>query len=77
MNPTITDVASEPLALDFSDHVHVAGELLTGFVNLNVALAQAQNIDTIVVKIRGSQKTFVYRATHAYKSSMQLTYTLH
>jgi hypothetical protein len=60
------DAASEPLILNFSDHVHVSGELLTGSVSLNVDLAQAQKIDSVLVKIRGLQKTCVYLMIYTY-----------
>jgi hypothetical protein len=56
---THTGSISEPILLHFQDHVRVAGEVIQGRVDLNVALAQKDGIEHLRIKFRGSIETYV------------------
>jgi hypothetical protein len=45
------------LTLYFEDRVRVTGEALQGRVDLNMAMAQEQNIQKVHVKLRGGIRT--------------------
>ncbi|KAJ7287051.1 hypothetical protein C8J57DRAFT_1282667 [Mycena rebaudengoi] len=52
-----TKSTSEPISLHFQDLVRVAGEIIQGRVDLNVALAQMDGIKHLRLKFRGSIHT--------------------
>ncbi|KAJ7287058.1 hypothetical protein C8J57DRAFT_1707457 [Mycena rebaudengoi] len=54
-----TNSTSEPISLQFQDLVRVAGEIIQGRVDLNVALAQQDNIEHLRIKLRGSIHTTI------------------
>ncbi|KAJ7287049.1 hypothetical protein C8J57DRAFT_1282661 [Mycena rebaudengoi] len=51
--------SSEAISLQFQDLVRVAGEIIQGRVDLNVALAQEDNIEHLRIKLRGSIHTTI------------------
>lgn len=46
-------------ALDFRDSIWVAGEIISGRVDLNVACAQDDGIETLCVNLKGFIVTYV------------------
>ncbi|KAJ7287062.1 hypothetical protein C8J57DRAFT_1707461 [Mycena rebaudengoi] len=59
-----THSTSEPISLHFQDHVRVAGEVIQGRVDLNVALAQKDGIEHLRIKFRGSIETTIKRSAY-------------
>jgi hypothetical protein len=55
----LDNTPTEPIVLNLAQDIHVSGELLTGTVELNVALAQERNIESIRVKLCGFGSTYV------------------
>ncbi|KAF7344476.1 Arrestin-N domain-containing protein [Mycena sanguinolenta] len=49
--------ASQPIILHFQNVLRVAGETITGTVDLNVALAQQERIEEVRIKFRGAITT--------------------
>lgn len=49
---------SNAITLHLPTHLRVAGQTITGSVDVNVVFAQKENIDTVRVKLRGSVKTY-------------------
>lgn len=54
---TATTDPSQPILLVFPNHLRIAGDVLTGYVDLNVPLAQQKGIDQVQVKLRGAART--------------------
>lgn len=54
---TATSNLPEPIVLVFPNHVRTAGDLLTGYVDLNMPLAQQKGVDQVRVKLRGAAQS--------------------
>jgi hypothetical protein len=61
--PNMPSEESQALSLHFSNHVRVAGEPLHGTVELDMTQAQADNIEQVRVKLRGSIQTSLPSST--------------
>ncbi|KAJ7693238.1 hypothetical protein B0H17DRAFT_1200061 [Mycena rosella] len=55
---------AEGLTLHFQDWVHVAGEVLQGHVDVNVATAMQDKVENVRVKLRGSIVTKITETEH-------------
>jgi len=53
------DLNSKAIALDFeTGYVRVAGEAVSGHVDINIALAEQEKIERVRVKLIGCIKTY-------------------
>ncbi|EIN05818.1 hypothetical protein PUNSTDRAFT_115729 [Punctularia strigosozonata HHB-11173 SS5] len=70
---------SSAISLNFPQRLHIAGEVLSGSVNLDLAAAQEDDIENIIVKFRGSIQTMIRRTigqeTRVYRSNTSVLNT--
>jgi hypothetical protein len=59
MSKRSTSSTDGPLTLHFNELTRVAGETITGRVDLNVALAQEDNLEQLRIKFRGTIHSYV------------------
>jgi hypothetical protein len=57
---------SDALKLVLENRPYIAGERVSGFVNLDPARAQEEDIETIKIKLRGSARAYVLTLPSTY-----------